>query len=116
MSERRSYYNAVLFEPYEAMLAGKKYPYSVLDGWMLYNCLYKIMDLSEEQRAEYRIQAREMTPRKMRERITDQDETKEDHEIRIIKTAKHLAFKDWIQEKAMEGFDLRGFISPMIKD
>jgi hypothetical protein len=109
--ELEEYFLKVLIEPYEKMLADGAYPYSVLDGWMLYDKLFKIIKCTDEQRAEYRELAVTIT-------LKDQNkkESQEDYARRVTKNAKHLAFKDWIQEKALEEFDLRTFILDKIKN
>lgn len=107
--ELDEYYEKVLVSPYEKMLAGDPYPFSVLDGWMLYDRIYKIIRLTNEERKEYRSHAAKIT-------AAQDGESPEDRQKRITKTAKHLAFKDWIQAKAIEEFDLRQFMSEKIKE
>jgi hypothetical protein len=100
-----------LIEPYEKMLVLGNYPYSPLDGWMMYDVLFKIIHLSESDREEYKQQSYAITLRG-----EECKETPEAYEKRVIKNAKHLAFKDWIQSKAMEQFDLRTFVLTKIKN
>lgn len=112
----RDYYTKKLIEPYEQMLKDGIYPYDLIDGYMFYNRLYKVIDATEDQRKVYRAEAEILTPKKLRKHRSDPEETKEQHENRIVKCAKHLAFKDWIQSKALEQFDLRAFMTPLIKE
>lgn len=100
-----------LIEPYEKMLFDGMYHFSILDGWMLYDKLYRVIKLTEAQRNEYKEQARAITLRGDGKKETD-----EAYEKRVIKNAKHLAFKEWIQEKALEEFNLREFILMKIKN
>lgn len=102
------YFLKCLIEPYERLLAGDQYPFSELDGWMLYNRLHKLIDLTEEQRNEYKATAKTIVRK-------ERDDTDERYENKLISMAKHLAFKDWIQEKAFDEFDLRGFILEKLK-
>lgn len=107
------YYTQVLFEPYEKMLAGAEYPFSLLDGWMLYNNLHKLIGLSQEERDAYRAEAYAITPMK-KDGIGRPAETKEQHTARVTNVAKHLAFKQWIREQAFAETDLRKLITAFI--
>lgn len=107
------YYTQVLFEPYEKMMAGAEYPFSLLDGWMLYNNLHKLIELTQDERDAYRAEAYAITPMK-KDGIGRPAETKEQHTARVTNVAKHLAFKQWIQEQAFAETDLRKLIIPLI--
>jgi len=109
------YYIKVLIEPFEKFLQTGEYPYSLLDGWMLYDRLYKIMKVPEEKRNEYKEMAIKMIPDKRRTAF-EQPETPEERQRKIVKIAKHLAFKDWITQKAKEKFNLREFINQKINE
>lgn len=100
-----------LIEPYEKMIKLGNYPFSPLDGWMMYDVLFKIIHLTESERNEYKEQSYAITLRG-----DSRKETDEVYEKRVTKNAKHLAFKDWIQEKALDEFDLRTFILEKIKN
>lgn len=109
---KSEYYEQCVFVPYDKLMAGEPYPYSVLDGWMLYDEFHKIIATPDEQRAEFKEEAAKMVPKKKRMAPTDPIESDEDHHKRIIKFAKHLAWKDWVQTKAMEGENLRDILTP----
>jgi len=107
------YYTKVLIEPFEKFIETGTYPYSHLDGWMLYDRLYKIMKVPEEKRNEYKEMAIKMMPDKRRTAF-ERPESPEEIQRKVVKIAKHLAFKDWITQKAKEKFNLREFINQKI--
>lgn len=104
MIDTEQYFITFLIEPYEKFLKDNKYPYSHLDGWMFYNRLHKLIGLTEEERQEYKDQARAITMRKPIGQETD-----EAYNNRVKNIGKHLAFKNWIETKAFEEWDMRGF-------
>lgn len=114
--DERNYYEKCLFEPYQRLMETKAYPFTELDGWLFYKQLYEwgIIDLSKEQKAKFGQQARLETPKKKKKNPFDSDESEADHNIRIVKVAQNLAFKDWICAKALEKFDLRSLILPKL--
>lgn len=106
--ETKEYFIKCLIEPYEKYLIGLNYPYSHLDGWMLYNRLHKIIGLTQDQKNEYKRAANAMTRK-------ERTETDEQYERRYTNIGKHLAFKAWIEQKAFEDFNMREFILSKIK-
>jgi len=115
MTSQNDYYTKVLIEPFEKFVQSGSYPYSILDGWMLYDRLYKIMKVSEEKRHEYKELATKMLPDK-RISMYEKPPSHEEKQREITKIAKHLAFKDWITQKAKEKFNLREFINQKINE
>lgn len=116
---KMEYLEQCLFKPFDRMKAGEKYTYSILDGWMLYDALWRLgirfANESLEMREQIYAEAKLLTPIKKRSSPFEPEESKADHERRIIKTAKHLAFKMWVEDKFMEDVDLRKFIAPLIR-
>lgn len=109
------YYIKVLIEPFEKFIQTGQYPYSHLDGWMLYDRLHKIMKIPEDKRNEYKEMAIKMLPDNRRTAF-ERPESPEETQRKVVKIAKHLAFKDWITQKAKEKFNLREFINQKIKE
>lgn len=101
--DSEQYFENVLVKPFEAFQKGSEYPFSILDGKMFYDNFHKIIGLTISEREEYKDHARRITERKDKE-------TEEAYSLRIQGIGKHLAFKDFIQKKAKEGFDMRAFI------
>lgn len=115
--DNRNFYEKTLFEPYEKMLSGSPYPFSRLDGIIFFDDFYKMkmpIVYDDEQKKEYLSQARLLTPRAQPKSLYEKKESDSDHEKRIIRTAKSLAFKDWICAKSLEKFDLRILILPKL--
>lgn len=102
------YLNKFLIEPYDKMMQGGPYPFSEMDGYLLYNRLSKLIGYDEEQRQGFKDSARASL-------VKDRTESDENFERRIIQKAKHLAFKSWIEEKIFDEFDLREFINSKLK-
>ncbi len=115
---RVDYYEKCLFEPFDRYMNGAAYPYSELDGWMFFDDLYKMgirfANEDPEVRAGFMADARLRVPKKERKKVFDKPESDEDHEKRIKKYAKHLAFKCWIDEKQFEDCNLRELIKPLL--
>jgi|SRR3990167_235469 len=107
--DNKAWITKCLIEPYEKMLDDGIYPYSFLDGWLFFDALYKMklpIIYDENQRKEYIYEAGTLI-----EIGKDSDEL---CKKRIIKHAKHLAFKDWVCTKALEKYDIRSLISPKL--
>lgn len=115
---RVDYYEKCLFEPFDRYMNGAEYPYSELDGWMFFDDLYKMgirfANEDPEVRAGLMTDARLRVPKKERRKVYEKVESDEDHEKRIKKYAKHLAFKCWIDEKQFEDCNLRELIKPLL--
>lgn len=115
---RVDYYEKCLFEPFDRYMNGADYPYSELDGWMFFDDLYKMgirfANEDPEVRAGFMADARLRVPKKERRKVYDKPESDEDHEKRIKKYAKHLAFKCWIDERQFEDCNLRELIKPLL--
>jgi len=112
------YFEKCLFEPYDKLKAGGEYLYSDLDGWMFFDYLYKVgirFIPDDETRELFMAEARRLTPKKERRKVFDKPESDEDHEKRIKKKAKSLAFKNWIEQQIFEEVDLRELITPKLK-
>lgn len=67
-----------------------------------------------EEMATFGDKAREITKPKKRMRLTDQEETKDEYNARVIKAAKCLAFQRWVEVAQFEETDLRKLIIPLI--
>lgn len=115
---RMEYYEKCLFAPFEKFMNGSEYPYSELDGWMFFDDLYKMgirfANEDPDLREGFMAEARLRVPKKERRKIFDPIESDEAHEKRIKKYAKHLAFKNWVEEKQFEDCNLRELISPLL--
>ena len=115
---RMDYYEKCLFEPFDRYMNGADYPYSELDGWMFFDDLYKMgirfANEDPEVRSGFMADARLRVPKKERRKVYEKLESDEDHEKRIKKYAKHLAFKCWIDEKQFEDCNLRELIKPLL--
>lgn len=115
---RMDYYEKCLFEPFDRYMNGAEYPYSELDGWMFFDDLYKMgirfANQDPEIRDGFMSEARLRVPKKERKKVFEKPESDEDHEKRIKKYAKHLAFKCWIDEKQFEDCNLRELIKPLL--
>lgn len=115
---KMEYYEKCLFIPFDKFVAGESYPYSELDGWMFFDDLYKMgirfANEDPEMRELFMAEARLRVPKKERRKVFDPIESDEDHEKRIKKYAKHLAFRNWIEEKQFEETDLRQLVIPSL--
>lgn len=110
------YYDRKLITPFENSLKGTDFPFTDFD-WIMYDNLYKLgvpIQPSDEERNAFKSEARRITPKKKREKMTEPEELKIDHEKRIMKVAKCMAFKSWIQEQQFNETHLRHMIGILL--
>lgn len=69
---------------------------------------------TKEERMQFGVQAREITPKKVRKSIFELPESDADYNRRVIRAGKYLSFENWIREHALNETDLRALITPLI--
>ena len=113
----RTYYEQHFFPRYQQMQQDGAYPFSEQEGMLLYNDLWQLIeaDYTDEEIKGYKIAAAGRVKRKPIKSAWDKPEPEQDYKERVRDYAKHLAFKDWIQSKALNGDDLRGEIFRILK-
>ncbi len=112
------YYERNLFQPYEKYCEDGIYPFTDLNGRLMYDDMWrigiKICD-SEEEREAFKSEARIITPRKKRSSPLEKEQTVEDYEIDVKHKAKSLAFKRWIEECSFNETDIRKIVLTLIR-
>jgi len=112
------YYERNLFDPYEKFCETGVYPFTDLNGWILFDDLkvyFPEMSGDKETRIAIGQQARLITPKKKRDSPMQPEETTEDHDRRILKVAHAMMFKRWIEECSFNETNLREIITILIR-
>jgi len=111
------YYERRLFQPYDLYCETNKYTIDDLNAHIIYDDLFKwgLITFSKEEKAIFGAEARLITPKKKREKPTEPEESKEDHDRRIVKVAKALTLKAWIEEQSFNETNLREIITVLIR-
>jgi len=112
------YYTRNLFEPYESFCSTGVYPFTDLNGWILFDDLkvyFPEINADQETRIAIGQQARLVTPKKKRDSPLEKEESKEDHDRRILKVAHAMMFKRWIEECSFNETNLREIVKVLIR-
>jgi hypothetical protein len=114
----KQYYEDKLLIPYEKYTEDGKYLFSDLDGQMMFDSLYRLgykIEMSDEERQAFIEEATRLTPPKKRDNPLDPPETEQDLKRRIMKRAKSLKFKSWIEECSFAETNLRAIIEVLVR-
>jgi len=111
------YYERRLFQPYDHYCKTNEYLIDDFNAPIIYNDLlnWNLITFSKEEKAIFGTEARLITPKKKREKPTEPEESKEDHDRRIVKVAKALTLKAWIEEQSFNETNLREIITVLIR-
>lgn len=107
-------YELGLFQKFDKFVADGSFEWNEREGAMYYTSLKELGLLvdTQEQRQQFGAKARSITPRRKPKTLLDKPEPDEDYKIRLLKVAKSLAFRDWIQQHAFEETDIRALVIP----
>jgi hypothetical protein len=109
-------YELGFFQKYDKLCNENTFEWNEVESRIYYDSLKTLNVLvdTKEQRSAFGLEARTITP-KYKPTALQRPESDEDHNRRIVKVAKYLSFKNWIQEQAIELVDLRAVIIPLLK-
>lgn len=111
------YYERRLFQLYDHYCETNEYLIDDHNAPIIYDDLrnWNLINFSKEEREAFGAEARIRTPKKKRDKITEPEESKEDHDRRIIKAAKCISLKRWIEEQSFNETKLRDIITILIR-
>lgn len=109
------WFKTMLIDPYERILNGGKYEWSLFQEILIFNRLYEIgfrFIMTEPEKESLLIAARKEV-QKPKGLMTE--DKKREYEKELARVSKGLAFRMKIQEKLIEEFDLRTYVLDKLK-
>lgn len=103
----KQWFNTMLIEPYQEMLKGGVYPWTIFQEVIIFTRLWEIgfrFVFTQQESDELEIEAKKITPKPKGLMTIDK---KRDFQKEVERIKKALCFRKKIQEKAIKEFDLR---------